>query len=585
MIIFVVKFESSVMETKKYKRLPYGSSNYKSIRTENYAYVDKSMYIEMLENETNKNLFFIRPRKFGKSLFFMTLSCYYDMNEAKNFDQLFGDLYIGKHPTPERNSYAVLRFDFSGLDTNSEAGFEKSFSTKVHNTVRQFFRSYQNVFLETEYYLEQLEKKYSGIMSMDLAFNAAETDNVKLYFIIDEYDHFANDLIAMGNRLGKDFYKTMMSANGLVRDFYERIKASTKSISSRTFITGISPVMLDDLTSGYNISTNLTLNYRYNEMMGFTQKEVEWLMHETGVNPEYINVDMEAYYNGYLFNEDGANRVYNPAMVLYFFNQIIEFHRPPKSIIDQNLKMDYGRLQKLIQNESNREMLVRIMKEDGVDAEIMQKFSMDMLSSDTYFISLLFYMGLLTIKEPLWNKVRLGIPNYSIRTLYWEYLMMMTHQTSPDMAIDASRLDEAIVALAVDGDAERFIGYVSQNAFSKLSDYDLQRFDEKYIQIMLLAYLFMSRIYVPMSEFEAVPGRADIYLQRSPLLPQVKWEWIFELKYCKTGAKESEIAAKQNEGLEQIQKYLASDRLKDHTDLKAAVIVFIGKNKYKIIEI
>jgi hypothetical protein len=293
---------------------------------------------------------------------------------------------------------------------------------------------------------------------------------------------------------------------------------------------------------------------------------------------------MEAYYNGYLFNEDGENRVYNPAMVLYFFNQIIDFHRPPENIIDLNLKTDYGRLQKLIQNESNRETLVRIIKEEGIDAEIMQKFSMDMLSSDTYFISLLFYMGLLTIIAPLWNKVRLGIPNYSIRTLYWEYLIMMTNQTSPDMAINASRLDKAIVGLAVDGDVERFIAYVSENAFSKLSDHDLQHFDEKYIQIMLLSYLFMSRIYVPMSEYETVPGRADIYLQRSPLLPQVKYEWVFELKYCKAGAKETAIAAKCDEGLAQLRKYLASDRLKGRTDLKAAVIVFIGKNKYRIIE-
>ncbi|MDR0835429.1 MAG: PD-(D/E)XK nuclease domain-containing protein, partial [Tannerella sp.] len=193
-------------------------------------------------------------------------------------------------------------------------------------------------------------------------------------------------------------------------------------------------------------------------------------------------------------------------------------------------------------------------------------------------------MGLLTIKEPVMNKVRLGIPNYSIRTLYWEYVMKIVREQSPEMTIETRYLDEAITALAMEGDLERFIAYVSENAFSKLSDHDLQHFDEKYIQILLLAYLFMSRIYVPMSEYETVPGRADIYLQRSPLLPQVKYEWVFELKYCKAGAKESEIAAKRDKGLEQIRQYLTSDRLKGRTDLKAAVIVFIGKNKYRIIE-
>jgi hypothetical protein len=193
-------------------------------------------------------------------------------------------------------------------------------------------------------------------------------------------------------------------------------------------------------------------------------------------------------------------------------------------------------------------------------------------------------MGLLTIKEPVMSKVRLGIPNYSIRTLYWEYVMKIVREQSPEMTIETRYLDEAITALAMEGDLERFIAYVSENAFSKLSDHDLQRFDEKYIKILLLAYLFMSRIYVPMSEYETVPGRADIYLQRSHCLPQVKYEWVFELKYCKAGAKESEIAAKRDKGLEQIQQYLASDRLKGHTDLKAAVIIFIGKNKYRIIE-
>jgi hypothetical protein len=538
----------------------------------------------MLENESNPNQFFIRPRKFGKSLFFTTLAYYYDLNEAENFDELFGHLYIGKHPTPERNSYAILKFDFSGMDTSSEKGFVKSFSTNVENRVYSFFHLYNHIFPNADKYIRQIEEEKPGILALEKVFDAAETDKVKIYFIIDEYDHFANDLIAMGSHLGKDLYKTMVAANGIVRDFYERIKSSTKFVPSRTFITGISPVMLDDLTSGYNISTNLTLNPKYNEMMGFTQEEVDWLMGETGVNPAYITIDMPAYYDGYLFNKDGANRVYNPAMVLYFFSQILEFRKPPENIIDLNLKTDYGRLKKLVQNDRNRETLIQIIKEEGIVSEILQKFSIDRLNDDSYFVSLLFYMGLLTIKEPVFGKLRLEIPNYSIRTLYWEYILLMANDNSPDMTVQSRPLDIAITALAMEGDLERFISYVSENAFSKLSDHDLQNFDEKYIKAFLLAYLFMSRIYVPMSEYEAVPGRADIYLQRSPLLPQVKYEWVFELKYCKSGAKSSEIAQKQQEGQEQIEKYLRSHRFAGRPDLKAAVIVFIGKNKYKIFE-
>jgi hypothetical protein len=571
-----------MMEAKKYKRLPYGISDFRRIRTENYAYVDKTRFIEVLEQESNPNQFFIRPRKFGKSLFFTTLAYYYDMNEAENFEQLFGDLYIGKHPTPEKNSYAILKFDFSGLNTSSEEGFRIAFNNAVQTSVRDFFNAYSHIFSQAALYSREINEADLGIMALDKVFSAAGQDKVKIYFIIDEYDHFANDLIAMGSRLGKDFYKTMVSANGLVCNFYERIKTSTKFIPSHTFITGISPVMLDDLTSGYNIATILTLNPKYNEMLGFTQEEVEWLMQETGVDPALINVDMAAYYDGYLFNKDGAHNVYNPAMVLYFFSQILEFNKPPENIIDLNLRTDYGRLQKLTQNDKNRATLIRIMKEDGIVSQILPKFSIDMLNDDSYFVSLLFYMGLLTIKGQYQFQLKLGIPNYSIKTLYWEYLVKLMEETSPEMNIESQPLNEAIYALAMDGNVERFIGYVSEHAFSKLSDHDLQRFDEKNIQIMLLAYLFMSKVYVPMSEYEAVPGRADIYLQRSPLLPQIKYEWLFELKYCKTNAKEPEIIQQQKQGEEQMRQYLGSHRFGSRPDLKAAVIVFIGKNKYRI---
>ena len=571
------------MEPKVFKRLPYGNSDFKKIINENYAYVDKTLYIEMLERESNPNQFFIRPRKFGKRLFFTTLLYYYDLREADNFEKLFGDLYIGRHPTPKHNAYAVMKFDFSGLNTNSEEGFKHSFSSNVQNTVRDFFRLYEHVFSEADLYVRQIDEEKPGIIALQKAFAAAGQNRIRIFCIIDEYDHFANDLIAMGNRLGKDLYRTMVYANGLVRDFYEQIKTAAKtSIVDHTFITGISPVMLDNLTSGYNIADMLTLKLRYNEMMGFTQEEVEWLMAETGVDPDLIKVDMEAYYNGYLFHKDGKHRVYNPAMILYFFKQILEEGTPPRDLIDQNLKTDYGRLQKLVQNERNRDTLIQIMKDDSVVAEIAQQFPADMMNDDDFFVSLLFYMGLLTIKRTYMYQLELGIPNYSIRTLYWEYLMKIVHGNSPDMDIQIRYLNIAVYALAMEGDLEGFIRYVSENAFSKLSDYDLQRFDEKYIKILLLAYLFMNKIYIPMSEYETAPGRADIYLQRSPLLPQVKYEWLLELKYCKASASEKEIAAKREEGLEELNRYVLSHRMKDRPDLKAALIVFTGKDKFEI---
>ncbi|MDR1341429.1 MAG: ATP-binding protein [Prevotellaceae bacterium] len=574
------------MTTRLFKRLPYGNSSFRDIILQGYAYIDKTRFIKELENEDNRNHFFIRPRKFGKSTFLTTLRSYYDINAKDEFEQIFGNLYIGKHPTPEKNSYTIMEFDFSGLNTSSEEKFAKDFSQAVQDTVCKFLRAYEHIITEAKSLLQQIEKKDPGVNAVTAAFNSVIREKLKIYVIIDEYDHFANDLIAMGTLAGKDFYKTMVSANGMVRDFYERIKAATKDDTVyRTFITGISPVMLDDLTSGYNIAEILTLNPKYNEMLGFTQAEVETLMAETGVDPALINVDMEAYYNGYLFHKDGENRVYNPSMILYFFRQVIDRGKPPENIIDPNLHTDYSRLQRLAKNDKNRETILQIIRKGSIVSRILEKFPIDMIDDNSYFISLMFYMGMLTVDKPYKLRLKLCIPNYSIKTLYWEYLAKYITTTSPDMTVQSEPLEDAIYALAMEGDVQQFVAYISENAFSKLSDYDLQRFDEKYIQILMLAYLFMSNIYIPMSEYEAVPGRADIFLQRNPLYPEIRHEWVFEIKYCRTSARDSEIAEKRNEGLGQLKQYLQSYRIKDRPGLKGVLLFFTGKNKFEIIEI
>ncbi|MDR1270225.1 MAG: AAA family ATPase, partial [Planctomycetaceae bacterium] len=344
------------MSTKTNKRLPYGNADFKSIRTENnYVYVDKTRFIELLEKEGNKSKIFIRPRRFGKSLFLSTLSYYYDVNYANEFEQLFGDLYIGKNPTPLKNSYAVMEFDFSGIDTASVERFQNSFFENVKFSVRQFLQRHKKIFHNAERLIEQIDHEKTTLSILDIAFSVADEAGIKIFAIIDEYDHFANDLIAMGSVLGDDFYKKMITANGLVRDFYEKLKIMAKyGIVTQTFITGISPVMLDDLTSGYNIASNLSLDLRYNEMLGFTQKEVNKLMEAIGIKSDQIDIDMVHYYNGYLFNEEGEHKVYNPSMILYVFDQLLKTGKSPKNLIDPNLSIDPKRLKRLVQNESNR---------------------------------------------------------------------------------------------------------------------------------------------------------------------------------------------------------------------------------------
>ncbi|MDR0682886.1 MAG: AAA family ATPase, partial [Dysgonamonadaceae bacterium] len=206
------------METTSFKRLSYGKSDFRDIILQNYAYIDKTRFIEELENESNPNHFFIRPRKFGKSLFLTTLMNYYDINRKDEFELLFGNLYIGKHPTPEKNTYAIMEFDFSGLNTSDEESFKISFSNKVQQSVLLFLERYKHIIPKAEYLIQQIgEQKYSDIGVLDIAFNAALLGKIKIYVIIDEYDHFANDLISMGTRAGENFYNKMVTANGLVR--------------------------------------------------------------------------------------------------------------------------------------------------------------------------------------------------------------------------------------------------------------------------------------------------------------------------------------------------------------------------------
>ncbi|MDR2171229.1 MAG: AAA family ATPase, partial [Planctomycetaceae bacterium] len=341
------------------KLLPYGTADFKSVRTrKNYAYVDKTRFIELLENESSDSKIFIRPRRFGKSLFLSMLAYYYDVNYADEFERLFGDLYIGQNPTPLKNSYAVMEFDFSSIDTSSIESFRNSFCENVRQTVWVFLDSHKNIFSNTEQIINQINvTENTTFANLGWAFRIAQSAGIKIFVIIDEYDHFANDLVAMDSISGDKLYKEVVTVNGLVRDFYEKLKVMSKfGVIGQTFITGISPVMLDDLTSGYNIATNFSLDKKYNEMLGFTQDEVIQLRDEVGIKPEQIKVDMEYYYNGYLFNENAENKVYNSSMILYFFEQILKDDR--LSLVDFNLSIDPKRLIRLVKNDKNRDILI-----------------------------------------------------------------------------------------------------------------------------------------------------------------------------------------------------------------------------------
>ncbi|MDR1224945.1 MAG: ATP-binding protein [Tannerella sp.] len=568
------------------KRLPYGASNFEKIRTENFVYIDKTRYIELLENENNDNLFFTRPRKFGKSLFFTMLSHYYDIKQADRFEQLFGDLYIGKHPTPRHNSYMVLNLDFSGLDTSDEKSFNISLSYKMQEYVRGFLIHYRDFIPDWKNYNEQITVEQPGVKALLTTFNIARLLNKKLYIIIDEYDHFANDLIAQGTYTGNTIYHNIVHANGSIRDFYEILKDGSKTVIDRIVLTGVTPIMLDDITSGFNISNNLSLDPRYNEMLGFTEDEVNLLMREAGVDPDMIKVDMEYYYDGYLFQSEGENKVYNPSMMLYLFDQVLKFGRKTRNIIDENLKTDYGRLQMLMQNEDNRKQLIKITKDNAIESEVIPRFPLAKLQENEYFVSLLFYLGLLTVDKTEDNVPRLKIPNYSIRTIYWDYIKEMTADGNPDVLINMNDQRLALRELAYRGNPSLFIEHISKNIFSRLSNRDLIYFDEKYIKIMILNGLWQSNLYLTISELEVSQGYTDIYMQRSHLLPEIPYEWVWEIKYLKKeDATETALKKTREQSRIQLKKYHDSYRFADRTDVRYLSLIFIGKDQFEMEEI
>lgn len=557
------------------KKIPYGMSNFKAMREEGYLYVDKTMYIEKIENMSGKYLFFIRPRRFGKSLFLSTLKHYYDINSKKDFDRLFGDLYIGKNPTKMRNSYMIFRLDFSGLDTSNRDRLEISFKQNLIDAMCGFLDDYRNMFNDIEQIKQRIYKSPDIKSIVSQLVNEVKKVGQKIYLIIDEYDHFANDIIAQGD---SEFYKEIIRASGFVRDFYETLKIGTETVIDRMFITGISPVMLDDLTSGFNIALNVTMDLSLNEMLGFTEEEVVKVLEEIGVEKkdELIH-HLRELYDGYKFNKNAKTRVYNPDMVLYFLAQYKSTGGYPEYLIDDNMKTDYERLNRLTMNEQNRSLLEKIIKDEGIVAEIVTKFSFDRMYDEEYFVSLLFYMGLLTIERQEKTRLFLKIPNYVVKVMMWEYIennLKKQHRID----LDLNELRKTIEKMAYEGRIKPYVEYISQNVLKTLSNRDMINFDEKYIKLILITYLVNSKAYRPVSERETEGGYIDIYLERDARIPDVKYEWLIELKYIKKGERNS-IDRIIEEGLKQLKRYGESKGLQGRKDLKQALLIFIGKGQ------
>ena len=559
------------------RKVPYGESDFKKIIKENYLFVDKSRYIEKLEEDASYQ-FFIRPRRFGKSLFLSMLSNYYDINNKEEFQELFGKLYIGKNPTPKKTSYFVLRLDFANISTNQDKeNLIKSFDIEVVEAVNDFFIRYKDLLNN-----EKMENKFNDAISAisNLSLKLSGSNN-KILVLIDEYDNFANDLITSNEKL----YYDVISSQGYIRTFYKNLKSLTSTIIDRIFMTGVSPILLDDLTSGFNITKNLTLDTHYNEMLGFTEEELKLLIDESEIkvkNKETLIADMKQYYNGYLFCEENDVRVFNPNMVLYFLDNLIKNKKYPKNMLDLNIKTDYKKLESLAFNFKDEETIERILTDEEIEANLVERFNLEyMYENKENFISLLFYMGMLTIKESFLGNITLKIPNIAMKEIYWEYFRRKLSENS-NLNIDNVKVNKAIKEMAVDGKCNLFIKYLEEFLYN-LSNRDLIKFDEKNIKIILLS-IFMSNVYIANSEYEVEEGYIDVLLSKNKAFEEsIKYEWMIELKYIKEKDKNTFEEIK-NQGLKQLNGYGSSKKLSSLYDLnsmKKLLIIVIGKKEVK----
>jgi hypothetical protein len=405
-------------------KLPYGISNFSQLVSEDYYYVDHTASIEKLEQANEPYVFFLRPRRFGKSLFVSMLWHYYGLEFTEQFAQLFGHCYIGQRPTQKANSYAVLYLEFSRIDTTTRESTFQGFLSNVRWAVKDFLVRYTQ--------LNSSEKKSILSCSSPSEVLKALFEMVNkqqpIYVIIDEYDHFANEIMAFNF----DHFSEFVSRNGFVRKFYEAIKEATgRGIVNRFFATGVTPITLDSLTSGFNIAANLTTHFYFHEMMGFTKSEVDTLLKETAPQlskeaHQKVLEDLKKWYNGYLFARKAKTKLYNPDMVLYFLKEYAYENEYPETLIDLNIASDYGKIRRLFRLGSGKhyQMVLEELIETGrVEALLTQQFSFEKPFDQDDFISLLFYLGLITIGGTDMAQLKFHFPNYVIKELYWAFFL------------------------------------------------------------------------------------------------------------------------------------------------------------------
>ena len=574
------------------KLVPYGVADFAMVIEQNLYYVDKTMFIPELEKQP-RNLFFIRPRRFGKSIFLSMLYSYYDCAQSHKFQSLFGNLWIGQHPTPLQGMYQVLFLDFSQITGNIdklETKFNSYLSINLDAFVRQYSEYYQEEMAEI-LAQEDFEEK------MELIFKAAKAHQYHLYLIIDEYDNFTNVIL---NERGEKVYHAITHADGFYRDVFKKFKGNFE----RIFMMGVSPVTLDDVTSGFNIGWNISIKPEFDEMLGFSTTDVVEMFtyyKEHGSIPADSDIDaivndMKPWYDNYCFAKQALKkktRMFNCDMVLYYLRNYMDAGCPPEEMIDPNTRTDYGKMKKLLQFDKldgERKGIIRkIAEEEQIVTQLYESFSAYQIPKAEIFPSLLFYYGMLTIKGTRGSKLILGIPNNNVRKQYYGYL---EEEYQAKAYVDVNQLTDYYYDMAYDGKWEEGLRFMA-DAYAKVSSVRDGIEAERNLQGFFMAYLNLNDYYITAPELELNHGYCDFFLLPDLTHYASQHSYILELKvlskkdfsaivegeFTEDGKPMTKAEKQWREAVEQIHRYAEAPRveaLRQGTKLHLIIMQFEG---------
>lgn len=562
-------------------KVPYGEVDFKKIRTEGYIYIDKTMYIEKLEQ--NSKVIYTRPRRFGKSMLTNMLDYYYSLDESEEFEKLFKGLYIYDHPTPYKNKYYIMKFNFSGIETGENKTLEQieeQFKVGVVSSIKECINRY-NLDLK----LDEEGTSASVLRRFLIDFKGLKKEN-KIYILVDEYDHFTNGML-QGN--AQRFLK-ILGDTGFVRAFYEVIKENlevTNPPLERFFATGVAPVTLDSLTSGFNIATKLTNNPLFTAMCGLTEDEVKQTIELAGIeNKEEIFNKMKENYDGYRFNKYDESHLFNTTLVMYYLRDLTQFGRPPENLVDGNLAATGSKIQNmasLINKESNYKILNELLLQGEVVANLTESFELDKRFTKDDFISMLFYNGYITIKELDGMELKFAIPNYVTQTLYANYFLELT-DVAQKYKIDTSKISNSIIQLGQYGKINDLVQNVQEFLYH-CSVRDKENFNEMNLKHVFEMILSLTSQFITYAEYPAGQDFADMYIQKSAE-SLAKYEAIVELKYIsEKNSKKANIKKLIKDAKSQLDNYLKDKRLVQKENLKKFVVIFEGFEKFYVEEI